>query len=254
MGKPFSAFSDTSKPTGHHSAAVTVITLTQTITLHPVEDDSSTRVIAQSSSPLISESFPSPSISINPGSTVLDTNITNIMANSSTSTSTTTTTNMGVGVGMEVKVKGTGMAQPQPQQQPAVAPAARPAPPPPPPPAPVFRDCGVVANDPGCTMMRDGKYPMDAETWRGFYQSLKSQANELTREEMAEKMLKRNYLTAAQYGLVLDLFVNELTRLEVAKNAGTRVVNPQHALGFSAKWKNGLTAEEYTEMIAEQQP
>jgi hypothetical protein len=175
-----------------------------------------------------------------------------------TSTSTSTTTNMGVGVGMEVKVKGTGMAQPQPQQQPqpqpAVAPAARPAPPPPPPPAPVFRDCGVVANDPGCTMMRDGKYPMDAETWRGFYQSLKSQANELTREEMAEKMLKRNYLTAAQYGLVLDLFVNELTRLEVAKNAGTRVVNPQHALGFSAKWKNGLTAEEYTEMIAEQQP
>jgi hypothetical protein len=112
----------------------------------------------------------------------------------------------------------------------------------------------VIANDAGCTMTRDGQYPMDAETWRGFYQALKSQANELTREEMAEKMLKRNYLTAAQYGLVLDLFVNELTRLEVAKNAGPRVVNPQHALGFSSKWKNGLTAEEYTEMIAEQQP
>jgi hypothetical protein len=169
---------------------------------------------------------------------------------STSSSSSSSTTSMGVG--MEVKVRGTGMQQPQPQ--PAVAPApARPMPPPPPP-APAFRDCGVVANDPGCTMMRDGKYPMDAETWRGFYQSLKSQPNEISREEMAEKMLKRNYLTAAQYGLLLDLFANEISRLDVAKTAAPRVVNPQHALGFSSKWQNSISAEEYTEMIAEQQP
>jgi len=111
-----------------------------------------------------------------------------------------------------------------------------------------------VANDPGCTMMRDGKYAMDAETWRGFYQSLKSQRNEITRQEQAEKMLKRNYLTAAQYGLLLDLFVNEISRLELAKNVASHVVNPQHALGFSSKWRNGISAEEYTEMISEQQP
>jgi hypothetical protein len=166
-----------------------------------------------------------------------------------TSTSTsTTTTNMGVG--MEVKVKGTGMQPPPPQ--PAVLPA-RPMPPPPPP-AQAYRDCGVVANDPGCTMMRDGKYPMDAETWRGFYQSLKSQPNEISREEMAGKMMKRNYLTAAQYSLLLDLFQNEITRLDVAKTAASHVVNPQHALGFSSKWQNSISAEEYTEMIAEQQP
>ena len=170
---------------------------------------------------------------------------------------TTSTTSTSSSTTMEVKMKGPAMqqpAQPQPAMaQPAPAPAARPAPPPPPP-APAFRNCGVRVDDPGCTMMRDGKYPMDAEVWSGFYQSLKSQSNELTREEVAEKMLKRNYLTAAQYSLVLDLFVNELTRLEVAKNAAPHVVNPQHALGFSSKWKNGLTGEEYTEMISEQQP
>jgi hypothetical protein len=169
---------------------------------------------------------------------------------STSSSSSSSTTSMG----MEVKVKGSGMQQPQPQ--PAVAPAPAPARPmpPPPPAAPAFRDCGAVANDPGCTMMRDGKYPMDAETWRGFYQSLKSQPNEISREEMAEKMLKRNYLTAAQYSLLLDLFVNEISRLDVAKTAASHVVNPQHALGFSSKWKNSISAEEYTEMIAEQQP
>jgi hypothetical protein len=103
-------------------------------------------------------------------------------------------------------------------------------------------------------MTRDGKYAMDAETWRGFYQSLKSQPNEITREEMTEKMLKRNYLTAAQLGLMLDLFPNEITRLDVAKNAATHVVNPQHALGFSSKWQNSISASEYTDLISEQQP
>jgi hypothetical protein len=158
---------------------------------------------------------------------------------------------------MEIKVKGSGMQQPaqpaQPAQpQPAMAPA-RPAPPPPPPP-PAFRDCGTGPSDQGCTMIRDGKYPMDGETWRGFYQSLKSQHNEISRQEQAEKMLKRNYLTAAQYGLLLDLFVNEISKLELAKNTAPHVVNPQHALGFSSKWRNGISAEEYTEMISEQQP
>jgi hypothetical protein len=164
---------------------------------------------------------------------------------------------------MNVKVKGgvqttqesytettttttTTTSRPAPVQQ------ARPAPPPPAP-QPVFRDCGT-GSDPGCTMTRDGKYAMDADTWSGFYQSLKSQPNEITREEMTEKMLKRNYLTAKQLGLVLDLFQNEITRLDVAKFSASHVVNPQHALGFSSKWRNSISAGEYTDLISEQQP
>ena len=134
---------------------------------------------------------------------------------------------------------------PQPQARPVAAP---------PPAAPAFRNCGTGPSDPGCTMTRDGKYAMDADTWSGFYQSLKSQPNEITREEMTEKMLKKNYLTAKQLGLLLDLFNNEITRLDVAKFAASHVVNPQHALGFSSKWNNSISAGEYTEIISEQQP
>ena len=126
-------------------------------------------------------------------------------------------------------------------------------PPPSAPPPPAFRDCGT-GNDPGCTMMRDGKYAMDGETWSGFYKSLKSQSNEISRQEMSDKMLKRMYLTAAQMSRLLDLFPNEITRLEVAKVAAAHVVDPQHALGFSSKWQNSISAGEYTDMIAEQQP
>ncbi|MDC0714682.1 DUF4476 domain-containing protein [Stigmatella sp. ncwal1] len=121
----------------------------------------------------------------------------------------------------------------------------------PPAPEPVYRDCGTQ-RDPGCSMSRDGQYAMDGETFRGFMKALKSQANEISRQEMTEKMLKRQYLTAIQFGQVLDLFANEISRLEVAKFAAPHVVNPQHALGFSSKWRNSISAEEYTEMISEQ--
>lgn len=161
-----------------------------------------------------------------------------------TTTTTTTTTRTRVRNGVKTEESFTetesGPAHARPQ-------------PPPPPSAPAFRDCGT-GNDPGCTMTRDGKYAMDGETWKGFYQSLKSQSNEISREEMAEKLLKRNYLTAAQLGMLLDLFNNEITRLDVAKTAANHVVNPQHALGFSSKWRNSISAEEYTDLISEQQP
>ncbi|MDY7231580.1 DUF4476 domain-containing protein [Hyalangium rubrum] len=160
----------------------------------------------------------------------------------------------GNSANMQVKVKGSGMQPMQEQEQEQVHQQAptRHRPPPPPPPV-AARDCGT-GNDAGCSMMRDGKYPMDAQTWAGFYESLKSQSNEISRQEMAEKMLKRTYITAAQYGLMLDLFRNEISRLELAKDSASHVVNPQHALGFSSKWRNSISAEEYSEMIAEQQP
>jgi hypothetical protein len=165
----------------------------------------------------------------------------------STSTTTTTTTHT------QVKVNGRVQSEEHYTETTESGPArARPVPSRPPP-EPAYRDCGTD-RDPGCTLSRDGKYAMDRDAWRGFYQSLKSQPNEITREEMTEKMLKRNYLTAAQLGLVLDLFPNEITRLEVAKNAANHVVNPQHALGFSSKWHNSIFAGEYTDLISEQQP
>lgn len=115
-----------------------------------------------------------------------------------------------------------------------------------------FRNCGTGIQDSGCTTQRDGQYAMDAETFRGVMKSLKSTANEITRQEMAEKMFKRNYLTAVQFGQVLDLFNNEITRLEVAKTAAPHVVDPQHALGFSSKWNNSISGSEYVDLMSAQ--
>jgi hypothetical protein len=93
---------------------------------------------------------------------------------------------------------------------------------------------------------------MDAQVFSGFMRSLRAVMNEITREDMCEKMLARNGLTAMQLGQVLDLFNNEITRLDVAKTAAPKVVNPQHALELSTKFNNSFSAEEFVEIYSGQ--
>lgn len=117
------------------------------------------------------------------------------------------------------------------------------------------RDCGTGPNDPGCLMRKNGQLPMDGTTFAGILKSLKAQRNTITREEMANKMLARNYLTAAQLGLVIDAFSDHgITQLDVAKMAAPNVVNPQHALAHSTKFQNSISAEEYVEVMSAQAP
>ena len=115
-----------------------------------------------------------------------------------------------------------------------------------------YRDCGT-GSDPGCTMWRRGRQPADATTFAGVLAVLRSNANELTRAEVANTMIATHWVTAAQLGLVMDLFTNELTRLDVAKGAAEHVVNPQHALGLAAKFQNSFNAQELVEVMARQQ-
>lgn len=119
----------------------------------------------------------------------------------------------------------------------------------------VARDCGTGPADPGCLMQKNGQYPMDGATFHGVLKSLRAQRNTITREEMATKMLARNFLTAAQLGLVLDAFADHgITQLDVAKMAAPNVVNPQHALAHSTKFQNSISAEEYVEVMSAQVP
>ena len=115
----------------------------------------------------------------------------------------------------------------------------------------VARDCGT-GGDPGCGISRNGGWAMDADSFRGFLASLKATNNELTRQSMVSDVMAREFVTARQLGLVLDLFRNELTRLDVAKASLPHTVNPMAALGHSTKWQNSLSAQEYTQLVAAQ--
>lgn len=124
---------------------------------------------------------------------------------------------------------------------------------PPVPPVVVARDCGTGPSDPGCGMARDGNWPMDSATFLGFLQSLRSNGNEMLRLDMANSVFQRQYLTAAQLGMTMDFFANEMLKLELAKRAAGHVVNPQHALGLAAKFANNMLSTAYTQLMSQQQ-
>jgi hypothetical protein len=127
----------------------------------------------------------------------------------------------------------------------------RAAPPPPPPPVPVARDCGT-GQDPGCTLSRGGGYAMDAITFQGLITAMRANRGDLIRRDTATSILAHNYLTAIQLGLILDLFSSDLLKLDVAKVAAPRVVNPSHALGLVVKFRSSLLQRDYTTLISAQ--
>lgn len=113
------------------------------------------------------------------------------------------------------------------------------------------RDCGT-GSDPGCTMVRNGAWAMDGMAFQGVVAALRANPNELLRRDMVATVFESNAVTAIQLGILLDQFNNELTRLEVAKLAAEHVVNPLHALGLASKFRNGLLARDFTQVMASQ--
>ena len=146
------------------------------------------------------------------------------------------------GMNMKVKVKTRTTTRTQVDEPPPAPPPGRPY---------YGRDCGT-GDDPGCTMRRRLNLPMDAETYLGFIEALRGTDSEITRFDQVKDMLKTNWLTARQLGQVLDLFESEIYRLDVAKLAAPKVVNPKHALGFSTKFESSLYAADYTKVMSAQ--
>jgi hypothetical protein len=112
-------------------------------------------------------------------------------------------------------------------------------PPPPvigPPPPIVQRDCGTGA-DVGCTLMRDGRYPMDGPTFSGFMRSLSGNTSEVMRSQTVGTLFSNNYATAIQFGMILDVFNSEMFKMQAAQQGVSRVVNPQHAIGYADKFR-----------------
>lgn len=129
--------------------------------------------------------------------------------------------------------------------------------PPPPPQAPpgvpvVARDCGTGPDDSGCLLQKNGKWPMDAETFRGLTQSLRGTPSEFSKKEMVESVLANQVLTAKQLGALFDLFQSEFNRMDLAKLAVPKLTNPSAALGLSVKFDSSFNRSEYVKLVSAQ--
>jgi hypothetical protein len=119
---------------------------------------------------------------------------------------------------------------------------------PPPEPPPTARDCGT-GPDVGCDASRDGQWPMDGAAFNALLQALRSARNEAFRAQLARSALQRSASTALQLGMVLDLFPDEQLRLSVAQAGVAHLVNPQHALGYAARWRAPPLQAEFTRLV-----
>lgn len=93
---------------------------------------------------------------------------------------------------------------------------------------------------------------MDQETYEGFLASLKANANELSKLDIVKNVMGNQTLTAKQLGPVLSQFNNELLKLDAAKAAAPKLVNPGAALGHATQFRNTLLAADYTNLISQQ--
>ncbi len=121
-----------------------------------------------------------------------------------------------------------------------------------PPPPPPLLDCGT-GPDPACTRRRNGALPMERTAFDGFVMSLRSNANEILRRDTAAQMLAGRNVTTRQLGVLLDLFPNEIMRFEIAERALPHVVDPENAIGVSAKFQNSIYQSKFSQLAAQQQ-
>ncbi len=117
---------------------------------------------------------------------------------------------------------------------------------------PVGRDCGLGADDPGCSQAKKGKLPLDGGEFLSLVKTLEKQNNEIIRQEMFEKMFKDTAVTARQMGKLLTLFNNEITRFEVATFLAPWVVNPRAALEHADKFNNAIYQGDFVELMTGQ--
>ena len=93
---------------------------------------------------------------------------------------------------------------------------------------------------------------MDQETYEGFLASLRANANELSKLDIVKNVMGNQTLTAKQLGPILSQFNNELLKLDAAKAAAPKLVNPGAALGHATQFRNTLLAADYTNLISQQ--
>jgi hypothetical protein len=113
------------------------------------------------------------------------------------------------------------------------------------------RDCGTGA-DPGCSMRRHGRLPMDAAAFHGLMSALNAHALDAQKVATFAPIAGAQYLTAAQLGRVLDTIVMDDAKLQIARAAAPHVVNPMHALSLANEFVMSSNQSAFTQLMGTQ--
>jgi hypothetical protein len=145
----------------------------------------------------------------------------------------------GMDVPFSSRRGGRGGPPPPPQGVVVAAPPPGPGPGavvvPPPPPAFAATDCGTGFDDPGCNFTRPNK-PMTRGELDALMAAMRNARWEAQRVDALRENLGPRFLTARQLGMILDLFRQDPLKLEAARVAVPRLVDPQNAAALTSRF------------------
>jgi hypothetical protein len=156
------------------------------------------------------------------------------------------------GVDVPFVAKFRGRPPPPPPQQVVVAappPAGGQVVVPPPPPAAAATDCGTGFDDPGCRFDRPNARPMTRAELEALLNGLRAIRNEPQRGAAVREQLGNRMLTARQLGMLLDLFRGDEGRLEAARAAVPRLVDPPNAYGLTSRFLSANAQRDYRALL-----
>ncbi|MBE2248218.1 MAG: DUF4476 domain-containing protein [Myxococcus sp.] len=110
------------------------------------------------------------------------------------------------------------------------------------------RDCGTGPDDPGCQDPR----AMNKPVWQGFLAMIRAEFSVFQRQRLIESRLSNEYVTARQFGQVLEEIMSDHLKLEVTRNTASHVIDPQNALGLSSKFGSPFSRDDFVKLMGEQ--
>jgi hypothetical protein len=145
----------------------------------------------------------------------------------------------GVDVPFSSRRGGRGGPPPPPQGVVVAAPPPGPGPGavvvPPPPPAFAATDCGTGFDDPGCNFTRPNK-PLTRGDLEALIAAMRGARWEGQRVDVLRDQLGARFLTTRQLGMILDQFRQDPLKLEAARVAVPRLVDPQNAAALTSRF------------------
>jgi len=110
------------------------------------------------------------------------------------------------------------------------------------------RDCGTGPDDPGCQDPR----AMNKPVWQGFLAMIRAEFSVFQRQRLIESRLSNEYVTARQFGQMLEEIMSDHLKLEVTRNTASHVIDPQNALGLSSKFGSPFSRDDFVKLMGEQ--
>jgi hypothetical protein len=119
---------------------------------------------------------------------------------------------------------------------------------PPPPPAYAATDCGTGFDDPGCNFTRPNK-PLTRGDLDALITAMRGARWEGQRVDVLRDQLGPRFLTARQLGMVLDQFRQDPLKLEAARVAVPRLVDPQNAAALTSRFLSPDMQRDYRALL-----